>query len=371
MGSLRFSEKQALSTSTKLAKFRQSQRATKVIGVNLLRNADSVINFLHQEGFTKPQIRNVVSSVPQILTSRIEQNLGPKMKFFQELGLSGSDFVHVILNHPGLLGYGLDSAIRPAVEALREIMGSNDDVIRAIKGFRMNALRLVTKHLVRNVSSLQAQGISMEAIRNRILKQASPFFQRPELFKDIMVRAEEKWGVSPSSSRFLPAVHVLIGLNEKTIESKFRVFESFGWERSDVLHLFRLNPYSLAASDGMIEAKLSFFMNELGYDPGYMATKANLMNCSFKKRALPRHLVLRLLKEKGLIRENLSLYRAISMTESQFLESFIHPFETDVPNLCKIYTDSIGSFAKEQDKSGKSIQSIKFKPYSVRECIVA
>lgn len=293
------------------------------------------------------------------------------MKFFQELGLSGSDFVHVILNHPGILGYGLDSAIRPAVEALREIMGSNDDVIRAIKGFRMNALRLVTKHLVRNVSSLQAQGISMEAIRNRILKQASPFFQRPELFKDIMVRAEEKWGVSPSSSRFLPAVHVLIGLNEKTIESKFRVFESFGWERSDVLHLFRLNPYSLAASDGMIEAKLSFFMNELGYDPGYMATKANLMNCSFKKRALPRHLVLRLLKEKGLIRENLSLYRAISMTESQFLESFIHPFETDVPNLCKIYTDSIGSFAKEQDKSGKSIQSIKFKPYSVRECIVA
>jgi len=147
---------------------------------------------------------------------------------------------------------------------------------------------------------------------------------------------------------------VLGCLNEKNIESKCQVFESFGWDRSDVVDLFRHNPLCLGMSEQKIKATLGFYMNELGYDPGFIIKLSVLLCYSLEKRVLPRHLVLQLLKDKGLIGEDLPFYRALSMNEPQFLNKCIRPFEDKVPNLHDIYVNSIGSSAQHQIERGKN-----------------
>lgn len=353
VGSLGFSLQQALSTSSKLMKIRHSRGATKVTGFNFSKKADLVINFLHQKGFNKLQIKRIVFYVPQILTTRIEQTLEPKMKTFKDLGLSDSEFADVISTQPAILSFGLHSTIHPALEALREVMGSNYNVARVIiKGFRFCSWTMVSKHLVSNVSLLRAQGIPLESIQKIILQKSSSFSRKTEVFKDIMIQAEKKWGVSPSSPVFLYAVRFLGCYNEKVIESKCRVFESFGWDRSHVVDLFRKNPLCFAVSEEKIKVVLSFFMTELGYDPSYIAAHPALLCYSLKKRLFPRHVVFKLLQEKGLIKENFAFYNALVVPEVEFLRKFVRPFEDDVPDLHDIYFSSIGSSAQHQSKRG-------------------
>ena len=264
------------------------------------------------------------------------------MKTFQELGLSGPDLADVISTQPAILCYSLNATIQPALEALRLVMDSNENLVRAIKRFKWYHFSLVSKYLASNLSLLRAWDIPMQSIQKSMLMQPSTFLQKPEFFKDVVARAEKKWGVSPQSPMFLHAVRVLVCLHEKTIESKCQVFESFGWDHSDVIDLFRQDPGCLSISEGMIKAKLSFFMNELGYYPGYIVRRPALMHYGLEKRVLPRHEIFKTLKQKGLLKENSPLYSALTCDESKFLRKFVLPFQDVVPNLHDVYVNSKG-----------------------------
>ncbi|KAJ8448432.1 hypothetical protein Cgig2_022060 [Carnegiea gigantea] len=340
--SLEFPKKEALSTSTELTKWRQSRGVTKVCATDFHINAELVIRFLEQKGFENPQIRKLVSASPRILTCKVEANLEPKMNYLLELGFSTSDIADVVSVQKRIFLYGLDSIIRPAIEALRTVMGSVENVLRVMNGIR---------YFVQNVSLLQALGIPIESIRKRIFVLCTALTQKPETLKDTVALVEAKWGVSRWSNNFFYAVDSLCCINEEKLDSKCRVFESFGWDRSDLVHLFRRVPYCFKLSEGNIKAKLRFYMNELGYDVGYILTHSSLFLYSLEKRVWPRHLVLLILKDRGLVDENLPLFKAVVMTESKFLKQYIQPFEEAVPNLHDIYVNRIGSSAQQQIKS--------------------
>ncbi|KAJ8442423.1 hypothetical protein Cgig2_018700 [Carnegiea gigantea] len=344
-------EKEALSTSTKLTKWRQYQGVTKVCATDFHRNAELVIRFLEQKGFEKPQIRKMVSGVPRILICKVEANLEAKMNYFLELGFSTSDIADVVSVHDRILSYGLDSTIRPAIEALRTVMGSVENLLRVMKGLRFYYVPLIPRHFVQNVSFLQALGIPTESIRKRIVQLYGPLMQKPETLKGIVARAEAKWGVSRSSNMFFYAVDLLCRINEENLDSKCRVFESFGWDRSDVVLLFRSAPFCLMLSEGNIKAKLRFYMSEMGYDVGFIRKRPVLLSFSWEKRVWPRHLVLQILKDRALVDENVPLFKAVTMTESKFLRQYIQPFEDAVPNLHHIYVNSISSSAQQEIKS--------------------
>jgi len=272
------------------------------------------------------------------------------MNYFLEMGASVSDFADILLQQRTILWYALDSTIRPVVEALRENMGSTENVWRILKSSRMKYLRGIRENLVRNVSFLRARAIPIESIQKRFLQSPAVFMRRHEVFKDLVAQAEVKWGVSPRSAFYLSAIHVLCSLSERTMESKCRVFESFGWDQSHVVNLFRRNPYCLALGERNIKAKLNLFMNELGYDPDHLIAFHLLLCYSLEKRVMPRYLVFQLLIEKGLIKRNLRFWNALRLPEDKFLGKFVLPFLDAVPNLHDIYVNSIQGAKKEETK---------------------
>ncbi|KAJ8448433.1 hypothetical protein Cgig2_022061 [Carnegiea gigantea] len=232
--SLEFSNEEALSTSTELTKWRQSQ-LIKLRATDFHRKAELVIRFLEQKGFEKPQIRKLVSAMPRILTCKVEANLEPKMNYFLELGFSTSDIADVVSVQKKILIYGLYSTIRPAIEALRTVMGSVENVLRVMKGRCYNKMN---------------------------------------------------------------------------VESKCQAFESFGRVQSDVVDLFGHKSYCLTTSQAKIKFVLSFFMNELGRDPGYFVAHPALLCNGLGRGALQRSCVCN--------------FRRITMIELVMLEGLHH-----------------------------------------------
>ncbi|KAJ9546273.1 hypothetical protein OSB04_025980 [Centaurea solstitialis] len=334
MHSLQFSEKDAISISTK----------AKVTHLKSTINSDLVLNIFKTYGLDLPQIRHIVSSVPKILTCKPNKTLEPKIRVFHELGLSGSDLVTLIKKNPHILWTGLHTKIMPCLQLLRELLGSDEIVIQVInRSRRLYFTNTSMKRLSKNVSLLQNFGLLNERILSFILNNPSKINVEPNQLKSRLSYVEEKLGISRESPIFIHALTAVLWRTDSEIERRVQNFRSFGWSDSDIALLFMNQPYCLAMSEANMRDKLNFYMKDLGYTPSYLMTRHSFFTYSLDKRVIPRNTMLKILREKKLVSSDKpSLISIATYTESKFLE-FLRGFEDDLPCLRKIYLDSVKS----------------------------
>ncbi|XP_074281167.1 uncharacterized protein LOC141606073 [Silene latifolia] len=332
ISNLGFSHLQAHSISTKLPYKFDDAHFSKFSG-----NANYVIHFLKQHGFNDTHIKKVVSCYPQILSANVGQTLKPKFQLFQDHGFSESDLVSVISSSPSIVSRHMDTVIPD----LRAILGSTDNLI---KFFRKNHL-LIGQSALGNLNSNIAllnkdYGIDINVIRNGILQSPRSYLQNIEFFKNITVKVEKELGIPRNSGMFIYGIRLLGSSSPKRIELKCQVLKSFGWTEYDVSELMRGNPLIFQISEENFRKKLKFLMTLLGYKPDFLATHSVLLGFSLEKRLAPRHRVLLVLKEKGLLDYN--FYTAALKTEKQFLKILIEPFKEDATGLLELYQSSRG-----------------------------
>ncbi|XP_057252233.1 transcription termination factor MTERF4, chloroplastic-like [Beta vulgaris subsp. vulgaris] len=335
---LGFSKQNARSTSTKLDRLRQIRNTKKVSSYKFTKKADSVVEFLKQNELNDSQIRIVVSSLPLVLFSKVDKTLKPKLELFLKFGFSKSDFAEVVSVNPFAL---LSCQFVRAIEVLKDVLSYDDDVISIMTKSNWTTVSSICNNLKPNVALLLEYGIPIESIRKRFVQRPSQFLRKTQYFKDVLIRVEEKLGIPRDSLMFLHGLSLLASFTEELIESKFGVFESFGWMRSDVVALIRRNPYCLALSEARVRRSLEFLMNELGYERDYLVSHCALLNYSLEKRIMPRNKILLALKEKGLIKMDYSLYSSLLLNETQFLKRFVLPFE----EIHEIYAKHTGRSA--------------------------
>lgn len=301
----------------------------KVSDPIIISKDDSVINFLKQNGFDQSHIRNALIYKPQILMCKVEQTLRPKFEVLQEHGFSSSDLALVVSADPSMLLCGLDSTILPALRALGELLSADDavEIMKTMKGLKGCSFRTVANFLLPNIALFQNYGIPMELIRKHLLAKPSAFVRSTKSLENILIRVERKLGIPRNSRMFFYGVYLLASHCERNIESKCQVFKSFGWSQSDIRELMRRGPNCFRLSEEKIKKSLNYLMKELGYEPKFVISNVFLLTCSLESRLVPRYRILMVLKEKGLVRQNYAFPSAVKLSESQFLNKFVLPFE--------------------------------------------
>jgi len=327
--SLSFSYQQASSISDKFAQTRERLGVKKVSDAIIISKADSLINFLKQNGFDQSHIRNALIYRPQILMCKVDETLKPKFEVLQEHGFSGSDLALVVSADPSVLLCGLNSTILPALRALRELLSTHDAVaiMKTMKGLKRVSFRTVAKFLLPNIALFQSYGIPMELIQKNLVAKPSVFVRSTKSLENILIKVEEKLGIPRSSRMFLYGVLLLASNRERIIESKCHVFRSFGWTQSDIGEMMKRRPNCFRLSEEKIKASLNFLMQELGYEPKSVISNVFLLTCSLEGRLVPRYRILMVLKEKGLVKQSYKFHNAVKLSESQFLKKFVLPFE--------------------------------------------
>jgi len=77
-------------------------------------------------------------------------------------------------------------------------------------------------------------------------------------------------------------------------------------------------PNILGFSDEILLRKIKFLVNEAAMEPRYIVERPVLLALSLEKRLLPRHYVIKVLQEKGLLDSNMSFYSVIALGEDTF-----------------------------------------------------
>ncbi|XP_055801194.1 transcription termination factor MTERF5, chloroplastic-like [Solanum dulcamara] len=316
------------------SKAEASLASSKVtLGKSFKKNPDLVLNFLKLTGFDKTQMKKLVSTSPKFLFYDVSKTLKPKIQCLMDIGLSGWDLVNVIVKDSTIVERGLLTHLKPTLNCLKRILGSDENVVKAIKSTSWLLSFGGRNVMENNLLLLKNYGVSDDKIRKIVLRNPRYITQKPEWVKDLLHRVEKDFGIPLHSSMFPYGFHTLASQKKARCEKKIEIFKSFGWSDDDILRMFRKLPYCIALSEVKIQKGLSLYMKELGFEPAYLASHPSILIYSMEKRVLPRMKVLKILDEKKLERRKMALYTAVSLKETKFIEYFVLPYKDQVPNL--------------------------------------
>jgi len=334
VNSLGFSKEEAIVASSKVWPFKSPDKP------------DCVVNLFKTSGFNEAQIKKIVSSVPKILTFDADKTLKPKLAAFQELGLCGSDLADIISVHPEIFTRALKRHILPTLEVLKSVCEDKCILLEALRKPSWILASGIPKTVPSHIALLKSYGLSMDEIKLMFLRKSRYFALDPKWLQAVLIRVEEKLGIPRDSPSFLDGVCAFGSMSEETLESKFKILRSFGWNESDILTLARKSPYALAASESKLRKNLNLVMKDLGHQPAEISLFACVFSVSFERRVMPRNAVLKVLKEKRLV-TNCELHYCLKLTEQKFVNKFVLPFKDVVLDL---YTD----YMRRADSASKT-----------------
>ncbi|GJS08519.1 transcription termination factor MTERF5, chloroplastic-like protein [Tanacetum coccineum] len=139
-------------------------------------------------------------------------------------------------------------------------------------------------------------------------------------------------------------IEIVMLLSKATLDKKLRFFRSFRWTEEEIVRMTRSLPFCLRRSKGAIKASLEWFKVEIGYGGEYLSTHPKLLVYSLEKRVIPRYKVLASLKENNVLKNKLSLYTVVALSEEKFVTDFVLPYREVVPCLYESYTNAIAIY---------------------------
>ncbi|CAI9106526.1 OLC1v1005708C1 [Oldenlandia corymbosa var. corymbosa] len=322
LDSLGFSRDAAITTLSKVPHLRPSPE-----------KVDPIVCYFQNLGFSKTQIRSMVSGHPRLLCRNVDKTLVPKLNFFRELGLSGSGLRKVVVQ---CSDRGLDTFIKPRVLYLRQLLGTDDNVVAVLNRDSTVLKFLDAERVDTNVKLLRNYGMTDDNIVKCITNWPRRFFTlKPGGIKDVLHRVENVLGIPRESAMFRHGVAVLASLDRSKVDEKLGVFRSFGWPESVILKTVRSQPLILTKSAPTIQKVVDFFMNELGCSSDFLGSNPAFLTYSLEKRVKPRNEVLKILKK--LNKKKAALSTVLCMSESKFRKCYVLPYKVILPDMCDAY----------------------------------
>ncbi|KAG5001887.1 hypothetical protein JHK87_022959 [Glycine soja] len=176
----------------------------------------------------------------------------------------------ILLRNHVFLKNSLENFLIPRYEILRDnIVGDDQKVVRALK---ISTFNLTYGNMMNNfVPNI------------KVLRQSR---------------------VPQTSISLLMAVHLLLTTSKAVWDSKFEVYERWGWSREMVLQAFGKFPNFMMLSKGTYTKKMSFLVKDMGLPSEDIADYPLVLSYSLEKRIIHRFSVIKISQSKYLLRND-------------------------------------------------------------------
>ena len=294
---------------------------------------DSVLNLLRENGFTNTQISQLVRLIPQVLTTKPEKTLLPKIEFFLSKGVSSSDLTRILCANPSLLGNSLKKHIIPCYDFLKSVLLVDEKVLTTL---RRSPRYNVTNNMVPNIELLRRLGSPQSVISFYVTNLTRSAFVEHTRFVNAVQEVKEM-GFDPLKTVFVLAINVVLSMSKPMLDSKLELYKRWGWSENVALLAFKRQPNCMLISEDKITKAMDFLVNKSGWPSADIARSPSVLFLSLEKRIIPRCSVIQLLQAKGLLKNDLSLSTFILPSERCFLEKYVIKFQDKVPQLWNVY----------------------------------
>jgi len=324
-------------SSTSLAKMLSNN--PHVLPRVLESDAYTVVEFFRAHGFRNEQISTLTMKRPTLYLLNPHKILKPKFEFFKSLGLSGPEIAKLLSTQPTILARSLEKQIIPCVQELRQILGTDENVLKAIKaGYGIIEVN-VEKVLKPNMSMLISRGVPQSLALKLFFLGPKSLLMTTCRFSEI-VSEVMKLGFDPNKLQFVIAIRSM-AMSKTLWEQKVETYRSFGLSKVEIYSAFKRKPLFMAVSEKKIKKSMGFFVNKLKIKPSLISKNPIIIRFSLEKRIIPRCSVLQLLISKRLIKEDTSIFQAVIMSENKFVEKLVSKYQNEAPDVVRAHQGKI------------------------------
>ncbi|XP_031491277.1 uncharacterized protein LOC116258326 [Nymphaea colorata] len=295
-----------------------------------------VLNYLRESGFEDAHIKRLVAFRPKLLVANVDRTLKPKLKVFQDLGFPGNEIGKIVAANSSLIV----RSFAPSVDFLRTLFCGDEDVVRIIRRSRYLLSHDFSREMPRCISVLQKHGVP-QRVTSRLIQLNPCYLLHDPIWLEERALKVLQLGIDPSSAVFAHALRVVCSLNESSWNAKIEAFKSFEWTEDNVASAFRSTPCCFSVSEASIRAKLEFFKSQLNYDASFLASHAYLLCFSLEKKLIPRYNFCRAFNSKKISKKDISYKIGFRLTEREFRDRYVLPYENVVPDICEAYLKSV------------------------------
>ncbi|XP_057950978.1 uncharacterized protein LOC131145811 [Malania oleifera] len=327
----------------KFSRTRAQSISNRFSFIKALEKPQSVVQFLKSLGFLDTHIVSSVHVSPQILFADVDRTLKPKLHFFQELGLVGTDLGKFISKNSTLLTVSLDRKLIPCVEILKKILlndDNNENLIRVMRRCNWVISKDPKSRLLCNISLLESCGIVGSQLSMLLKRQPRLFIVRESELRDLLSRVVAM-GFLMDSRMLVHAIYSLSCISDKTLRRKFELFQNSGFSEVECREMFRKAPGLLRTSDRKLSLGIEFFMNTVKLNKVVLVRRPSCLMHSMEDRVIPRYRVLHVLMSQRLLKKKPSFINVLNFPEEEFLEKFVLRFEDDAEELLEAYKGDI------------------------------
>ncbi|CAM8963661.1 unnamed protein product [Rhodiola kirilowii] len=329
----------AIQISKKLKISSSDETATPDVEKSI-ENLHSVFRILKDYGFSGNQIAKLIRKRPSTLGLKSEAGLQSRLHFLEEKGFTKENISEFIVTNPLVLDRGLETRLQPAWEFFRTCIGTDDNVKLAVKRWPWLLTEDLNNTAQPNVVLLMDHGVPLASISKLIVSNPRTIIRSSERMLRVIVDLKES-GRDPKSPMFIFALNSLVNMSEPIWNRKTEALKSIGLTEGDIKFLFRKYPLCLGGSEKKLRASFDFLVNTMKLDVPSIVARPLILMYGLEKRVRPRMNVLKVLKSKNLVNENVNLNCVMVVSEELFLRKYVEQYQELVPELMDVYHGSI------------------------------
>ncbi|XP_030467188.1 transcription termination factor MTERF8, chloroplastic [Syzygium oleosum] len=315
------------------------------------------VNLLIDGGIPREKIVHVLNNVnlTKALSLKPVEEIERLVKFLSRYG-----GVDLIVRHPPILNFDMDSQLIPRVEFLLELSGGDEDatgaVLRKLPTFLKYRVEHVESHVefLRSFAGLDDQEIFriilvfpniVSASKERKLRPRISFLKEcglnsSEIFK-FLTKAPlflglsfegniayklgllVKIGYKYRTKEFAAAIGAVSRTSCENMQKVIELFLSYGFSCKDVLLMSKKHPQILQYNPDSLEEKVEYLVGEMGRDLDELLDFPAFLGYKLDTRIKHRYEV-----KKKIIGEGMSINKLLSVSSERFakkkLEELVH-----------------------------------------------
>lgn len=298
------------------------------------KNADTVLALLRNHGCTDIHIAKIVDKIPQLLITRPEKTLSPKLQFLGSVGLSNLDLAKLLVSSPNVLFRSLEKTLIPTYNLFRDLVMDDEHAAKALVKHSWLPIEMMERTIPSNAALLREIGVPVPYI-SFLATLSTTLAQKSEKFSKGVKKVMEM-GFDPQKLVFANALEMVMKMPESTWKQKMKIYKRCGMSQDEIMLAFRNHPLCLQLSEKKIMSTMEFLV-KMGWSPADIARVPVALFFNLEKRIVPRCSVVKVLLSKGLAKKDLCLGTFLKPNEKAFLDRFIIRYEKQVPHLIDVY----------------------------------
>lgn len=277
-------------------------------------------------------MKEILRKKPDLVNSKFDITFKPKFQIFQELGFSQDEITNAIATDPGLL----QRRLAPSISVLKRVLGSIDNVCKALKISMRFLKHDLEKTMLPNMEYLKSCGVCPSQIGKTMYNYPTFLLMKPENLRETVRRVDEL-GVSRESKMYIYAVHILSSRSRENWEIKLKCFRSLGLTEDQILSAFKKFPPAFAKSERKIKEFGKVLLCRDDVDASFISKYPELMNYSIKKRMEPRLMVYEILESKNLFGRKPNLANFLKLPPPSFLSRYVLPYSDELGDVSLVF----------------------------------